>query len=231
VAEAWKLEFSSYVELRIDRFEVDNRTITNDQTSGEVEGLVVKSLSDHWSAGGFAQVRTSTFSNIDLQVLAAPALEYNLFPYQESSRKQLRFLSLLNVEHVNYADTTIYDKAKETLVSQSLGIAAEIQQPWGDINASAMYLQYFHDFEFNRLDFDASIDVRLFRGLELSLRGEASAIHDQLSLPRGGASEEDVLLRRRELATSFQLELSVGVAYTFGSIFNSVVNPRFGDGF
>jgi hypothetical protein len=37
-----------------------------------------------------------------------------------------------------------------------------------------------------------------------------------------------ILVRMRELATGYRYYFSVGVSYSFGSIFNNVVNPRFG---
>lgn len=41
------------------------------------------------------------------------------------------------------------------------------------------------------------------------------------------ASTEEILVRQRELATGYQYEVGFGVSYSFGSIFNNVVNPRF----
>jgi len=38
-----------------------------------------------------------------------------------------------------------------------------------------------------------------------------------------------VLLRLRELETQFEYFTSFGLTYTFGSIYNNVVNPRFGN--
>jgi len=56
-----------------------------------------------------------------------------------------------------------------------------------------------------------------------------SIIHDQLSIAKGvGASLEEVLLRRKQLETNYNYYLSIGLSYTFGSIFTNVVNPRFG---
>jgi len=49
-----------------------------------------------------------------------------------------------------------------------------------------------------------------------------------LSLPKGGASLEEVLLRRKMLETSYTYYFSIGLSYTFGSIYSNVVNPRFG---
>ncbi|MDA0334911.1 MAG: hypothetical protein O2782_07090 [bacterium] len=51
-------------------------------------------------------------------------------------------------------------------------------------------------------------------------------INDQLSLAVGGATLEEVLLRRRELATDYKVWSRAGLSYTFGSIYNNVVNTR-----
>jgi hypothetical protein len=34
----------------------------------------------------------------------------------------------------------------------------------------------------------------------------------------------------RELQSGYEVQFAVGVSYTFGSIFNNIVNPRFGGG-
>jgi hypothetical protein len=53
-------------------------------------------------------------------------------------------------------------------------------------------------------------------------------LRDQLYLPRGNLSDEERLLRLRQLATSYNYFVQVGLSYSFGSIFNNIVNPRFG---
>jgi hypothetical protein len=35
-------------------------------------------------------------------------------------------------------------------------------------------------------------------------------------------------LRLRQLATSYTYFINLGLSYSFGSIFNNIVNPRFG---
>ena len=54
-------------------------------------------------------------------------------------------------------------------------------------------------------------------------------MNDQLYLPRGDASDDEVLTRQRALATAFRLSGAVGLSFTFGSIYNSIVNPRLDD--
>jgi hypothetical protein len=73
------------------------------------------------------------------------------------------------------------------------------------------------------------INLRLFEGFSFDIHGNVSMIHDQLSLPKEGATEEEILLEQRQLATQYDYFLSLGLRYTFGSIYTNVVNPRFGE--
>jgi hypothetical protein len=73
------------------------------------------------------------------------------------------------------------------------------------------------------------MNVRIAKGLQIRISGGASMIHNQLSLPKAGASTEDILLRQKELATQYSIFTDLTISYTFGSIYSSVVNPRFDD--
>ena len=42
------------------------------------------------------------------------------------------------------------------------------------------------------------------------------------------ATDEEVFLRQRQLATGFRYSFSVGLGYSFGALSNATVNPRFG---
>lgn len=209
-------------------FDVDEGTIQDEQWENELNAIVVGSLNDHWSAGGFSSVRSSTFNNYYLRAELMPAIEYNLFPYHESSRKQLLFMYRAGINVFNYREETIFDKTEEQLLSHALNIAMEINQPWGEIRASIEGSNYLHDFTKNRLEIFGDIEVNLFRGFSLNVRTEYTMIRDQLNLPKGGASRDDILLQRRELATDYEFEMRVGISYTFGSVSNNIVNPRFG---
>lgn len=91
------------------------------------------------------------------------------------------------------------------------------------------YSNYLHDWSCNNLSLFGFINLRIFKGLSVNFGGGASIIHDQLGLVKGGATPEEILLRRKEIATSFDYFTSFGLSWTFGSIYNNVVNPRFGD--
>ena len=90
--------------------------------------------------------------------------------------------------------------------------------------------QYLHDPQKYRIGFFGNANVRLFKGFSLDFFGNYDLIRDQLSLSKAELTDEEVLLRQRQLATSYRYFAGFGIRYSFGSIFNNVVNPRFGEG-
>ncbi len=68
------------------------------------------------------------------------------------------------------------------------------------------------------------------KGLSLNIDASYDRIRDQLGLPKGERTLEEILLRRKEMATDYSYFLSVGLSYTFGSIYSNVVNQSFGSG-
>lgn len=213
-----------------DRFEYEGEVYDSSSDGQEFRGLVVKSLDDHWSVGGYFSAFASSYDNIKFGLSPAPAVEYDLFPYSESTRRQLRFLYRLNFKTVSYIEETMYEKTSESLWQQALSVSLELKRKWGEVSTSLEGSNYFHDFGKNRVELWSELSIRLFSGLNFNLHGGYSAIHDQLSLPAGGASIEDILLRRKQLEKSYDYHFSVGLSYTFGSTESKVVNPRFGDG-
>jgi hypothetical protein len=104
-----------------------------------------------------------------------------------------------------------------------------VKQKWGSIDINSEYSNYFFDWSKNNLSIYGNIELRIAKGLSVNFGGGASIIHDQIGLVKSGATTEEILLRRKELATQFQYYTNFGIAYTFGSIYNNVVNPRFGN--
>jgi hypothetical protein len=229
VTKDWKIDLRARYNYGIDKFEIENDIIKSDNNSKSLSALIVKSISDHWSYGGSMYLGSSSYSNYSMSSAIMPGIEYNLFPYSESTRRQLRILYSIGYNYVNYIDTTIYNKTKEGHLQHSLSAAYEVVQKWGSINVSLNYSNYLHDWSKNNLSLNGFINLRIAKGLTVNFGGGASIIHDQLGLVKGGATTEEVLLRRKELATQFQYYTNFGFSYTFGSIYNNVVNPRFGN--
>lgn len=228
ITPEWKMDFGVDYSYNLDRFEIEEEIIKSINQSKSFETLIVRSLGEHWSAGGTTKVRSSSFSNYKLKISAMPGIEYDLYPYSESTRRQLRLLYSAGYIYQSYMDTTIYDKLEEHLWGHSLSAAYQVVQKWGSIDLTMNWFNYLHDFSKNNLSLSGSMSIRIAKGLNFNFGGGASLIHDQLALVKGGASTEEILLRRKELATAYQYFTYFGLSYTFGSIYNNVVNPRFG---
>jgi len=229
ITDASKLRLSVDGSYSESTFDIDSTTtITSIRRSYGGRGLFVLSLSPHWSAGIQSTASSSTFRNFDLSISVTPALEYNFFPYSESTRRQFRFLYSVGLAYFDYTEETIFDKLSETLPKHSLEIAYEVTQPWGSTDVTLIASQFLNDVSKNRVTLRGDLSLRVFRGLSLNLGGRASHIADQLSLPKGDLTDEDILLRERERATNFSYSGRIGLSYSFGSVFSNVVNPRFG---
>ena len=228
ITEDFKISMSVSANHSKDDYIYDDKTIESIQNSMNFNGLFVKSISNHWSVGAFIRADSSTYENIKYSINAAPAVEFNLFPYSEATRRQFRFLYRIGFNTIRYIEETIYDKTSDNLWNQSLSATFDIKEKWGSISTTLSGSNYFHDFSKNRFNIFSILNIRLLKGLSFFAIGSGARIRDQLSLPKGEASLEDVLLRLTQLETSYSYFLMVGMSFTFGSIFTNVVNPRFG---
>ncbi len=223
-----KLRLGFSAEFDKDEFQFDDGVIDSHAEFISFEGLYAKSLGEHWSIGLYLTASSSTYSNLKSRFSPAPVLEYNLFPYSESTRRQLRFQYRVGFDFVRYREETIYDKFEENLIGQAFATTLEIKEPWGSLYASLQGSHYFHDFKKNKIDVFTELSFRIFKGLEFNVDISYERIRDQLSLPKGDASLEEILLQRKELAKDYEFGFDVRLSYTFGSVFSNVVNPRFG---
>jgi hypothetical protein len=223
-----KITMSLSANQNRDDFTIGDESIESTTENTNFSGLFVKSLNEHWSVGAFVRAASSTYENIQFSIIPAPAVEYNLFPYSQSTRRQLRFLYRVGFHSIRYREETIYEKTSENLLHEALSVTFDIKEKWGSISTSLSGSHYFHNFQKNRLTLFSIINLRLLKGLNFFAFGGGSRIRDLLGLVKGEATFEEVLLRRKQLETGYDYFFSVGFSFTFGSIYTNVVNPRFG---
>jgi hypothetical protein len=225
--ETWKLNFSGsashnesqYTFTSGDKYTSVRRTYSS-------SALVVRSLGGHWSAGGKASAESSSYYNRDLALKASPVIEYDFFPYSESTRRRLTVQYALGYNFFDYKEETLYGETKESLPSHSLQVVADVKQKWGSLLGGVMASQYVTKPSKYNVELDGEASLKLLKGFSLSLGGYMEWIRDQIYLPRGAASKEEVLVRQRQLATSYSYYVYASISYSFGSIFNNIVNPR-----
>lgn len=229
ITPEWKVTFGAEIDHEVEEFDLDEAIpVRVERREREFAWLAVKALGEHWSIGAAGELESSTFRNTRFSVSASPAIEFNIFPYSAYNRRQLRLQYAAGLSHVNYYEETLFGETRETLPAHQFSTTFDQREPWGTVEARIEAFQYLHDLEKSRLEADAEISWRLARGFSVSAEASASRIEDQLSLPRRGATPEEILLRLRQLQSGFAYRLSIGLTYTFGSIFSSIVNPRFG---
>jgi hypothetical protein len=243
--DAWRTSIDVGANYRDTKFILDDDDEDDDEEDGgdagrrtflsvrrnlEASGIVVKSLTQHWSLGMMGSAESQTFRNFTVNTRFAPGIEYNFFPYSESTRRMLTVQYTVGHVYHRYREETIFGKLRDQLVDQRAEVGLSMRQPWGSANAELNFEQYLTDPSKYSLGFQGGANIRLFKGFSVNFFGEFSRTRDQIYLPRGEASTEEILLRQRQLLTGYQYFVDFGFSYTFGSIFNNIVNPRFGGG-
>jgi hypothetical protein len=225
--EIWKVSVNLNEEYRANTFTLsDGSEPTYILRSTDLSARIVRSVTDHWSVGARAIGGRSDFRNQDAFAGLDLSAEYNVYPWREATSRQLIAAIALGGRAYDYIDTTIYDQAREARPVARAILSGESRQQWGTLDGALRYTHFLHDAALYNLSFNGRAQVRLTRGLSIEVRGEAAKVNDQLFLRRGGASDEEVLTRQRALATNFRIGGSVGLSFTFGSIYNTIVNPR-----
>jgi hypothetical protein len=227
ITEKWKTNLDAYYSVEQESFMDEDSTISNKQHDAEVSAYYVKSLNEKWSAGIFTTYTSQNYINTKNKFGFAGGIEYNIFPWKECNRRVFAVQYWAGVNYIDYYEKTIYDKLDETLFSEGLEVNIEFVQPWGEISVGLEGRHYFHDFSKNRLTLESDFSIRITKNLSVYCELQSDIVHDQLYLSASELSRDDILLERRKLATTFEIRSELGIRFTFGSIYNNIVNERF----
>lgn len=223
-----KYRIGFYNDYNESNFEFqDASTFKSLSRGNSVSGSAIFSLADRWSGGLFGEYSTSTYYNTRRAINGGPAIEYSFFPYEESGHHRLVARYRLYLYSLQYLEETIFDRLEETRFGQSVDLRFVNRKAWGTIEMNVDVFSYLHDLTKTRATLWTNLGLNLVNGLSLDLNGSIRYANDQIYLPKQGATEEEILLRRKQLKTNYTYWSSVGLSYTFGSSDNSIVNSRF----
>lgn len=228
VTDRLKLHFKISNSYNESIYKYGDDEIVSYRRSQNLSCAGIFTLSDHWSWGLWISAYRSTYSNYDLRTSVSPGVEYNLFPYSESNQKQLRINYKISPTYNKYSSETIYYKTSELLYTQDLSTTLTLVEPWGNISTTLSAGNYLHDFKKYEAELFTTVSWRIIKGLSLSIYGGYSLIRNQLNLERGDASLEEVLTQQKQLETNYSYWGGIGISFSFGSIYNNIVNQRFG---
>ncbi len=228
VTPDWKLSMAVNIGYNYGYYIISpDSTIKSISQSTTFTGLYVNSITEHFSWGINMDVNNNTFNNTALQERLQPGIEYSIFPYSEATHKLFRLLYYFTFENSRYEDTTIFNKIHTFYLGEELLASINFKEPWGSLFLSLDGSHYFYDFSKNNLTFSTGFSLNLFEGFTLAVGGSASIVNNEIYLPADGATEAQILLSTKALPTPYQYYVFVGIKYSFGSIYNNIVNPRF----
>ena len=226
VTDKIKLQFDIDFERSNSKYENQDNTFVSKRNRKSFGAKSVWSINNKWSAGFNAGASGDTYQNIDFRYYIMPAIEYSFFPYYEFVRREMVINYRIGYGYRNYIEETIYNKLEENVYLHQLAFETRFRQPWGEIYTNLRAKSFLHDPSKNSFRLDSWFSIRVFEGLSVRFGGEIELIRDQLSLPKGNASIEDLLLQQQEIATDFRSEFRIAIGYTFGSAFNNYLNSR-----
>ncbi|MDX2195744.1 MAG: hypothetical protein NW207_04945 [Cytophagales bacterium] len=213
-----------YVSYTLD----SNKTLQGQVSDMYIKPLYSYSLNEHFSLGCLARLENEQYRNIKYHLSAAPLLEYNFYPYRQNVSRQLRFVNQAGVWYNQYYYETIYSYTMEYRPYYRTSLIADINQPWGSVQAGLHFNTFVDNPRLYRIFLNINTSLRLVQGFSIKLEGQVSYIQDQISLVKKSFSDEAYLLYLQQLPTTFNYYSEFGLVYTFGSIYNTIVNPRFG---
>lgn len=226
VTPKWRVRIRPFYNYRQQNVQTSDGEAIVIRRRAYFSGSVVRSISDHWSVGMFNSYFHSNYNNIDLDAWIAPAIEYSFFSYDKVPMKEFTVAYRIGYLSRNYIEETVFELLAEQRYRQMLDIDLRLRRPWGNVFVGASASNFMHDFSKNRISLNGRFSIRIYKGLSVTFGGNYELINDQLSLPKSELSLEDLLLGQRQVATTFEAGMNFGVNYTFGALYNNIVNTR-----
>ena len=210
-----------------NKYTFNGNEIKSEKESFYASSYYIWGINEHWSYGIFTGFNRSKFSNYDRAFSTYGGLEYSFFPYKDAASKSLVLTTKLGNEYNRYFEKTVYNKIDEMLWRGKVSLNSNLVKKWGSIYAGINYSVYLHDIKLYAVGFNMGTDLRIAKGLNLNTNAYYGIQHDQINIAAGNLTLEETLLRQKQLQSGYDYFVSMGLSYSFGSIYNSIVNPRF----
>ncbi len=185
------------------------------------------SLGKHWAVGYNSGIYAATVSNLRSNLIIAPTVEYNVFPYSEATKKQFRFNYQLGFRQSSYVEPSYRNHTSDLFLSQFFNVRYRLVKNWGNIGMGVGMLHLYDTEHFYNLNFSPSISWNIFKGLNFNVQGSYSIVRDQYFLKLDDATSTEIITGQTQLKSAYNFYVSMGINYSFGSIYNNVVNVRF----
>ena len=130
--EAWKISVGGNFSRNVQSFDLSNgSTVEEIRRDWGSDLSLVRSVGEQWALGLRGDVGSSTFVNQELRWSLKPGIEYNFFPYSESSRRSLTLQYLAGINYFEYTERTIFNEQFETVPQHVAAVELSLVEPWG----------------------------------------------------------------------------------------------------
>ncbi len=222
-----KFSFRLSYNTRQNRYTFNGNEINSESEYFNISSYQVWGINQHWSYGIFGEFNRSKYRNYAQSFALYGGLEYSFFPYKESASKSLVITSNLGSAYNRYFEKTVYNKTQELLWRSELSLNGNLVKKWGSIYAGIDYTTYLHNLKLYSVGFNLGTNLRITKGLDFNTNAYYGIQHDQINIAAGNLTLEETLLAQKQLQSGYDYYFSIGLSYSFGSIYNSIVNPRF----
>jgi len=231
MTEDLKIRFRVSAGREVSTYKYDSdsgvvKTIV-DNSDFNFRHFIARGINNNWTYGYETSFTNSTFANLKGSLYFSTGIERSLFPYSRFNNKFIALRYGLDVRDNHYYDTTLFDKKNEVLFGQKLILSLKYNQRWGYVEGGLRYRNYLHDWDMYNVSINSAVNIRLTGALSINVDLYGAIVQDQVNLAKGEASKDDVLTRKRQLASAYNFATWFGLNYRFGSSVNNYVNPRF----
>lgn len=201
--------------------------IRGDNYTWEGRALHAISVGRHVALGATATARASEFENLEGHVHGGPVAEANVFPYAESQSRQLRIVYQAGPWANWYFEPNERGRLRELRPYHALSLVVDVNQSWGSVQWVGQVNQFIDAPELYRLSSGAVLSLELWRGFAFGLEGRVAYVRDLIGLRGRTITDQELILWTAQQRTDYTVEAAVLFSYTFGSVHNTIVNPRF----
>lgn len=224
-----KLRVRGSYTRQLNRVELsEGEEAYGDWDAWEARLIYARSLGEHWSVGFATTESANQPANLRAHVHGGPVVELNLFPYSENASRQLRVAYQVGPWMNWYLEESVAGLWHELRPYQAMSVVLDANQRWGSVQWAVQLSSFVDEPARYRLGMAALANLQLTRGFAFNVQGLGAVVRDQIGLRARPLNDVELLLGTAEQETSFDLQLELGIVYTFGSIHNTIVNPRFG---
>lgn len=229
ITDSDKLRLSIGYKRRFSRYVLDEEPDARVDVAGWTgRALYARSLGSRWAAGSTFVAASDDYENIAAHFHYGPVIEFNVFPYAHNAVAQLRTAYQAGVWVNWYEEVSILGELRELRPYHALTVIADMNHAWGSFQLGTQLNSFIDDPALLRLSGVVQLNVRVLDGLSISAQLEGAWIRDQIAVRRRSPSDVDRLLGTTRVPSAFGVSCDVGLSYTFGSVHNTLVNPRFG---